>query len=138
MEASKATNNFRRNNELGEEINLTQKETTPEKTKRLEGTRGVKWAYFFMIIHALALFSICCENFADGLGVFLSRFGQNFISLNFGDIILLVAYLTSFNFICISAIAIALIALFRYKNKEAKYTVVLGIVLFVVTYPYEP
>lgn len=120
---------------------IAQKEITLEKTKRLAaGTRAIKGAHILMIVHGLVLFSLCCENMADGMGVFLSRLGQNmsmiltaFISLNFRYISLLVAYLMPLNSICIVALTIALIALLHYKNKQAKYTVVFGIVLVVVT-----
>ena len=88
----------------------------------------------------LALFSLCFEYLADGLDVFLSRFGQNvsviltaFINLNFKYISLHVASLVGLNFISIGALTMALIALLHYKNQEAKSTVVFGVVLIVVT-----
>lgn len=106
----------------------------------IAGARGVKWARAFMIFHVLILFSLSCGYLSDGMDVYKLRFGQNasviltaLITLNLKPIGLYIAFLIGLGFVNIGALFMSLIALFCYKNQEAKAIVVFGIVLIIIT-----
>ncbi len=112
-----------------------------EEAKLLKrGARANAFSKVFIIVQILVLFSFSCEYLTDGLDMFLSRLGQNMLIMlaalakfNLEYFTLSVIYLIGMNFISIGALVLALIALLRYKNQEAKSTVAFAIILITAT-----
>ena len=110
-----------------------------EEAKLLKrGVRANTYSKVFIVIQFLVCFSLICNLFEDEQS--WPRFSENasialtaLVRFDVETLGLIIAYLIGFNFIANGALILAFLAWLRYKNEEARPTVVFATGVIVAT-----